>query len=244
MKAALIFFSLFLLEACNSGDSNSSSKLSNFIKPQYSHQQSFFDCRLLPDQNLNAVERFIPFLIEDYKKKAGDSTDEVFVLFPIQDPSIEINDFKMLLDHSDASAIDTMNRSLGELSFSNIANCANQLPLSAIKLNDNFLDSSTAVIEVIQCSFLEDYNYATMKLVFEQLTDALVTHNGEVAITYSQDGSKTPNFQWMNIFPSIAARVSFVESWQSLSISKEIQALLLEQSSCSSSEIFRAYKVI
>ena len=77
--------------------------------------------------------------------------------------------------------------------------------------------------------------------MFEELAieDALVKNNSPVEIVYSEEDGSNASFQWMNIFTSLESRKDFVESWQALEISKEIQALLLEQSICQSS---RAYK--
>ena len=83
-----------------------------------------------------------------------------------------------------------------------------------------------------------------MKLILEQFTDALIKNNFPVDIFYSENSDSNDSFQWTNIFLSIDSRRSFVESWQQLEISKEIQSLLLEQSICESSNTFRQYKVL
>ena len=91
---------------------------------------------------------------------------------------------------------------------------------------------------------MDGFNYATMKLVLEQFTDTLIKNNFPVDIFYSENNDSSDSFQWTNIFLSIDSRRTFVESWQQLEISKEIQALLLEQSICESSNTFRQYKVL
>ena len=83
-----------------------------------------------------------------------------------------------------------------------------------------------------------------MKLVIEQFTDALIKNNLTIDILYSENENSNDNFQWTNIFSSLESRVDFVESWQALEISKEIQGLLLEQSACKSSRIYRQYQVL
>ena len=83
-----------------------------------------------------------------------------------------------------------------------------------------------------------------MKLVLEQFINALNKNNSPVDILFSQEESSSIKFQWTNIFPSVESREEFVESWQALEISKEIQELLLEQSICQSSQIYRRYQVL
>ena len=83
-----------------------------------------------------------------------------------------------------------------------------------------------------------------MKLVLEQFTDAMIKHNLRVDILYSEKDLDSSNFQWTNVFPSLETRKDFVVSWQALEISKEIQELLLEQSACQSSQVYRQYKVL
>ena len=71
---------------------------------------------------------------------------------------------------------------------------------------------------------------------------------GKTVIVEKKRYKRNPNsenqFQWTNIFLSLESRQEFIESWQSLEISKEIQAMLLEQSICQPSKIYRRYKVI
>ena len=100
------------------------------------------------------------------------------------------------------------------------------------------------IAEILECKYLDGFNYATMKLILEQFTDALIKNNFPVDIFYSENNDSSGSFQWTNIFLSIDSRGAFVESWQQLEISKEIQSLLLEQSICESSNTFRQYKVL
>mgnify|MGYP007000220065 len=61
---------------------------------------------------------------------------------------------------------------------------------------------------------------------------------------YSEENKSNSKFYWTNIFSSLESRQNFVESWQALEISKEIQGLLLEQSVCESSQTYRRYKIL
>ena len=83
-----------------------------------------------------------------------------------------------------------------------------------------------------------------MKLVIEQFNDALIKNNLIIDILYSENENSKGNFQWTNIFSSLESRVDFIELWQELEISKEIQELLLEQSACKSSRVYRQYQVL
>jgi len=52
------------------------------------------------------------------------------------------------------------------------------------------------------------------------------------------------SFQWTNIFSSMESRDDFVKSWQALKISEEVQGLLLEQSNCQASGVYRKYQLL
>ena len=84
----------------------------------------------------------------------------------------------------------------------------------------------------MDCSYLNNFNYATMKLVFEEFTDALRKVDPNISISYSENLENNSQFRWFNIFESIDSRQTFVEDWQDLSISNQIQDLFIEQSSC------------
>ncbi|MDC0062225.1 hypothetical protein OAJ69_04630, partial [Pseudomonadota bacterium] len=127
--------------------------------------------------------------------------------------------FEVLLNHSDSLSLDRLNLTLAALSFDDIA-------------------------EILECNYRDGYSYATIKLVLEQFTDALIKNNSQVNILYSEEDKSSSKFYWTNIFSSLESRQNFVESWQALEISKEIQGLLLEQSICESSQTYRRYKIL
>ena len=83
-----------------------------------------------------------------------------------------------------------------------------------------------------------------MKLVFEEFIDAVTKFDEDIAIVYSESLEDTSNFRWFNAFESIEDRKVFLEAWQALVVSGEMQTLFLEQSICASSNLFKSYKVI
>ena len=244
MKATLLLFLIILFSACGSNNDHSSNNLSDFIKANYSHQQSSLNCQLLQDQNLNSVERFIPLFVDSFNKVRND-TDEVSFLFPIQDENISVSEFKILLNYQDKESIDEMSRALEDLSFGDIANCnIENISYGLVNLKLNILEPAATVVEIMECEYIEGYSYATMKLVFEQFIDALTKFDEDISITYSENISDTSNFRWFNIFNSIEDRRIFVAAWQDLTLSREIQSLFLEQSKCEFSNLYRSYKVL
>ena len=150
-----------------------------------------------------------------------------------------------MLRHSEAITLDKLSLTLTALNFDSIAKCQNSFASSnALWLFGQNIDSSSVISEILDCEYLDGFNFATMKLVLEQFTDAMIKHNLRVDILYSEKELASSNFQWTNIFPSLETRKDFVKSWQALEISKEIQDLLLEQSACQSSQAYRQYKVL
>ena len=244
MRALSLIVLITFLMSCNSENNESSIKLSNFIKANYSHNQSFINCQLQLDKNLNSVERFIPLFVGDLKKVL-DSEDEIFFLFPMQNKNMSISEFEIVLNHIDEIMINEMFRILEELSFADTATCKNQdLLYGRLKLKSSSSISNSSVIEVMECEYLDGFNYATMKLVFEEFIDTLAKIDHDLSIIYSENTSDTSSFRWFNIFDSMESRKIFIESWQDLSVSNQMQTLFTEQSSCGASTLYKSYKVI
>ena len=244
MKSFIVLIIFASLASC-SGDSNDSNlDLSNFIKPEYEFKESMLRCNLVPDETLNSVERFIPKLVNSLSQ-TGDSPDELYFLFPVIEDEIATQTFELLLKHAEESSLDRFNLMLGDLSFGDIADCNVSSALSgSLRLTNQLINLTPVIAEVLECEYIDGYSYATMKLVIEQFTDALIKNNLTIDILYTEAENSKGNFQWTNIFSSLDSRVNFVESWQELEISKVIQELLLEQSTCQSSRIYHQYKVL
>jgi len=244
LKSFIVLVIFASLASC-SGDSNDSNlDLSNFIKPEYEFKESMLRCNLVPGETLNSVERFIPKLVNSLSQ-TGDSPDELYFLFPVIEDEIATQTFELLLKHAEESSLDRFNLMLGDLSFGDIADCNVSSALSgSLRLTNQPINLSPVIAEVLECEYIDGYSYATMKLVIEQFTDALIKNNLTIDILYTEAENSKGNFQWTNIFSSLDSRVNFVESWQELEISKVIQELLLEQSTCQSSRIYRQYKVL
>ncbi|MFL2713686.1 MAG: hypothetical protein ACJ0FC_00800 [Gammaproteobacteria bacterium] len=239
---ALIIFTF--LASC-SGDSNDADlDLSNFIKPEYEFKESLLRCNLVPGETLNSVERFIPKLVNSLSE-TEDSVDELYFLFPVIEDEIETQNFELLSKYTEEASLDRFNLILAALSFGDIADCnVSSVSSRSLRLTNHVINLSPVIAEILECEYLDGYSYATMKLVIEQFTDALIKNNLTIDILYSENKNSNDNFQWTNIFSSLESRVDFVESWQALEISKEIQGLLLEQSACKSSRIYRQYQVL
>ena len=206
--------------------------------------ESSFKCNLASDKTLNSVEMFIPKFVDSFLQ-IGDSTEELFFLFPVNEDKTETQFFEVLLKHEEATSLDRLNSTLTALSFDEVATCNSSTILnSSLRLTKQIIIDSPVIAEKLDCEYINGFNYATMKLVLEQFIDALLKNNSPVDLIYSEKEDSNHSFQWTNIFLSIESRQEFVESWQALEISKEIQALLLEQSICQSSELYRRYKVL
>ena len=168
-----------------------------------------------------------------------------YFFFPIQNKTVSVSEFKILLNYKNQTSIDELRLTLEGLSFAKIANCNNEdTSYGRVSLKSDIAQSDATVIEIMECEYLEGYSYATMKLVFEQLINALAKFNEDISIVYSENISEKSNFRWFNIFQSIEDRRIFAEAWQDLSLSREIQNLFNEQSRCESSNLFRSYKVL
>jgi hypothetical protein len=243
MKVIFIFILIPLLGGCSSENNNHFNDLSNFIKPNYSHYQAIFNCELLPDKNLNSVEKFIPLFVDNLNI-AREKGDEVVFLFPIQNENGSISKFKILLNHSEEFMANEMNDTLSGLSFEEIAECDKENTIyGRLSLIESTLPKSPSVIEMMECKYSDDFSYATMKLVFEEFIDALARVHHNISVVYSENLKENTNFRWFNIYESMESRTIFVKRWQDLSVSNKIQTLLLEQSNCGAAKLYNSYKV-
>ena len=242
MKSYIKFIFVVLLASCDGEVNNSNLELSNFIKPEYSFKESSFNCNLVADKTLNSVERFIPKFVDSFEKMGGDA-EELYFLFPVTENKTETQSFELLLKHNEVNSLDKFNLALTALNFNEIAICnTSGISRNSFELTNQAI-VSPAIAEVLECKYKDGFNYATIKLVLEQFTDALIQNNSSVNIFYSEKLKSNNSFQWTNLFSSLESRKVFVQDWQASQISKEIQKLLLEQSTCQSSKVFRRYKV-
>ena len=244
MKTTFLFILFIFLIGCTSENNQSANSLSDFIKADYSHYQSIISCELLPEKNLSSVERFIPILVTQLDK-VRDNNDEVKFFFPVEADNSSVSSFKILLNHQDEMLINDMRKSLSDLPFKETALCNTEDSVyGRLSLYETNLEPTLTIIEIMDCNYLNNFNYATMKLVFEEFTDALRKVNSNISISYSENLENNSQFRWFNIFDSIDSRKTFVEDWQDLSISNQIQDLFIEQSSCEVSSLYKSYKVI
>jgi len=244
LKSYIKFICLVILASCDGNSKNSNLELSNFIKPEYSFKESSLNCKLVEGQTLNSVERFIPRFISSFEKMR-DNSEELYFLFPVKEESTETQFFDLLLKHSEVTSLDRFNLTLAALSFNEIASCnGSTVSNNSLRLTNQINSNSPVISEILECEYIDGFNYATMKLVLEQFTDAVIKNNSPVDVLYSEQEGMNNKFKWTNIFLSLDSRRDFVESWQALEVSKEIQGLLLEQSICQSSKTYRQYKVL
>jgi hypothetical protein len=165
--------------------------------------------------------------------------------FPIEFENSSISKFKILLNHQNNFLLEEMHQTLSELSFEETALCnTEETSYGSLSLFESKFESTLAVVEMMECKYVNDFNYATMKLVFEEFIDALAKLDQKVSIVYSENLEIKSNFRWFNIFDSLESRKIFIESWQDLSVSNQMQTLFTEQSSCGASTLYKSYKVI
>ena len=243
MKPLIALFSLAFLIGCGGDSTNPNLSLSNFIKPDYTFNESILKCNLAPDQTLSSVERFIPKLLDNLLQMK-DRPDELYFLFPIIDEQTETQIFEILFKYSNLLTLDSLSLILAELKFDDIAECIDTSSRKSLRLTNQTINSPSVIAEILECEYKAGYSYATMKLVIEQLTDALKNNNFSIDILYSENEMLPTSFQWTNIFSSMESRDDFVKSWQALKISEEIQGLLLEQSNCQASGVYRKYQLL
>ena len=245
MKYYLLIIFFIVVSGCGGDSQNSNLDLDNFIKPKFSTNQTSLKCNLVSGKTLNSVERFIPKFVNSFSR-IDRSTEELFFLFPLlKEGQIDTKSFKLVFNHSNQLSLDRFKLTLETLSFDEIAACEDSdiLTRSLNLTSKNILDSNV-ISEILNCEYITGFNYATLKLVLEQFTDALLKYNSPVDIFYGEVIDSENQFQWTNIFLSLESRQEFIESWQSLELSKEIQSMLLEQSICQPPKMYRRYKVI
>ena len=245
MRYYLLIIFFIVVSGCGGDPQNSNLDLDNFIKPEFSTNQTSLNCNLVSGKTLNSVERFIPKFVNSFSR-IDKNSEELFFLFPLlKEGQIDTKSFKLVFNHANQLSLDRFKLTLETLSFDEIAECEGSdiLTRSMSLTSQNILDSNV-ISEILNCEYITGFNYATLKLALEQFTDALLKYNAPVDIFYGEAIDSENQFQWTNIFSSLESRQEFIESWQSLEISKEIQVMLLEQSICQPSKMYRRYKVI
>ena len=206
MKLFILLICAVYLVGCQGDSKNSNLELSNFIKPEYSFKESVLNCKLIEGKTLNSVERFIPKFVDSFAKM-GKAAEELYFLFPIVEDEIDTQVFEVLLKHSDPISLDKLNLTLAALSFDNIATCeSSSVSSRSLWLTNKTILTSPVISEILDCKYLEGFNYATMKLVLEQFTNALIKNNAQVDILYS-DKELSSKFYWTNIFSSLEVSV-------------------------------------
>lgn len=244
MKNLLLGFILFLFVSCGRDQPNVGISFGDFIKPNYSTLVSFKYCTLKPSHSLNSLESFIASLIERLSKENADNI-EVFFYFPVRPSQTDISEFNLVLHHSNQQFLDKTNDALKALQFSNIADCQlEQESKNFSKLKSDTFATTETLVETMTCDYLQNYNFATLNLVFEQLISALADVSIGLELHYLETASPKQTFQWRTVFPSAEDRASFLEDWRLLQVSSEMQDLLAEQATCGESELFKSYKII
>ena len=245
MKFYLLIIFFIVVSGCGGDSQNSNLDLDNFIKPEFSTYQTSLNCNLVSGKTLNSVERFIPKFVNSFSR-IDKNSEELFFLFPLlKEGQIDTKSFKLAFNHANKLSLDRFKLTLETLSFDDIAECEGSdiLTRSMSLTSQNILDSNV-ISEILNCEYITGFNYATLKLALEQFMDALLKYDAPVDIFYEEAIDSENQFQWTNIFLSLESRQEFIESWQSLEISKEIQVMLLEQSICQPPKMYRRYKVI
>jgi len=244
MKNLFFTLMLFLFVACSQDGSNAASSFGDFIKPNYSNLVSTMHCSLKPPNSLNSLEKFIPIFVKNFESSNIDDS-EVYFYFPLIDEKTNTSQFKLVLKHSTEASLKNMNQRLDGLEFSQVADCTQYQPSQNLaRLKIDHFSQTEMLLETMACEYYENYNFATLNLVFEQLIDTLSDAVVALELQYLGTESSDRKFQWVTIFSSAEDRKLFLNNWRSLQVSNEMQGLLAEQASCGTSEVFRAYKVI
>mgnify|MGYP003312132055 CR=1 FL=1 len=178
MKPYIKLIIIVLLSGCAGDSKNSNIELSNFIKPEYSFKESLFNCEMAKDKTLNSIERFIPRFVDSFSKMGGGDAEELYFLFPVTEDNIEIHSFDLLLKYDEVTDLDRFLLTLTSLSFDDIATCeTSSISSRSLWLTNQTITSSPAILETLDCEYLEGFSYATMKLVIVQFIDGLVKNN-------------------------------------------------------------------
>ena len=105
----------------------------------------------------------------DKLNQVREKDDEVMFFFPIKFENSSISKFKILLNHQNKVLLEAMHQILAELSFKETALCnTEESSYGRLSLFESKFETTLAVVELMECKYVNDFNYATMKLVFEE----------------------------------------------------------------------------
>ena len=230
--------------SCSETSLVSGNQLSSLIKPPYQSKQSNLSCTLNPQKTLSDVEGSIAKILEAIKAKSLNLSGLLF-LFPLEGLEINTSQFDIVLRFSDPSAIEGFVEILDDEEFSSLASCGIfSAPSSFAPLRMQPSEEFLFLAESLSCEYLDGYSYASLSLVLEQFLGETRDNKNLSGISYVNGPGDTKNFQWVNAFVSQDGRDEFLESWLESSKSRRYQRLFMEQSTCNSSNLYRAYKVL
>ena len=159
MKNYLLIIFLIILSGCGGDPQNSNLELKNFIKPEFSSNQTSFNCNLVSGKTLNSVERFIPKFVNSFSKIDG-SSEELFFLFPLLEGQIDTKSFKLVFNHTDMFSLDRFQLTLETLSFDEIAECdGSDNSTRVLSLTSQNILDSNVVVEILNCSYSVSYTH-------------------------------------------------------------------------------------
>ena len=102
----------------------------------------------------------------------------LYLLCPVSDARTETQSVKLVLRYQEAISPERLNNAFDELSFDNISTCgSSSFSSRSLWVTQQTIYTSPVISEILECEYLDGFNYATMKLVLEQFINALNKNN-------------------------------------------------------------------
>ena len=238
-RAIYLFIAIFLFSC--SKDNNELKSLSSLIQPNFSKNQFFIECNKNPKTTILDLEGFFSSVVESINDNKNIGLRVFF-------PSAENFD-RFIINFKTNNALN--NIKIDELLFQEgiekHASCRSQISkfnsvnFSADSFNNK---SNTNSVELINCNYLDGYNYGTIQISIERLITNLNYYDVNYKLEFLQNNNNPKKFVWINVFENTDDNQNNIMNYVNKSDEfKEIQDEFTRNANCSSSLKYLSYNL-
>ena len=241
----MILISIFL-NACGQDNASNKIKLSSLINAEFTYTQDLFNCNLVKNQSLLALESFFSENIKKYKDLAEVENLKISILFPEQNNNIT-SFIISVISNENPIALTKFIGMLKEDNFSNLASCSFAIYQNkGINIKQEKMADSNSFVntEILRCRYNNGYNFGTFQIAINRFINNLRFIELPYSINYLEDNSTDNGFIWINNFYSEDYQDLLLNSWLKNEDSFEVKNEFSQNATCIESNKFKSFKLI
>ncbi len=235
-RAIYLFIAIFLFSCSN--DNNELKSLSSLIQPNFSKNQFFIECNKNPKTTILDLEGFFSSVVEsiDDNKNIG-----LRVFFPSAE---NIDSFIINFKSNNTLTSIEIDELLFQEGVEKHASCRSQISkFNSVNFSANLFNNelNTNSVELINCNYLDGYNYGTIQISIERLISNLNYYDVNYQLEFLQDHNNPKKFVWINVFENTENDImNYVKKSDEFT---EIQDEFTRNANCSSSLKYLSYNL-